>query len=838
MHLRTLVLAWMIMLLPAAAGVAADVYVDGQGCPEIGSGTAHVPFCRIQDAVDAARHGDAVIVRPGVYLENVIIIGKSVTLRSIDPAAADIVAATIIDGGNPASMYGSAVTIEDHGLTDGALLLDGLTLRSGRGRDDRGRKGGGIYCRRGAPTIRNCVLSGNQAAGGVGGGIYCAAGSVTVEHSTFDGNQAEQGGGIWAELSDVTLRRVILSGNSQGAVYLSGGQLNMWSTRVTGNHADPGAAGLAIAGGGAVLVNCTVADNSAATAVAVNAGPLTCTNSILWADAGTVQIAAVNAQLEVSYCDVRGGLEAIDTAGGTLDWVDNLALDPGFVNAPGGDYRLAVGSAAIDAGHPLQPPDGGALDLEGQPRLLGTRVDLGADEFAADCDANGLLDFEELRSGAAEDCNDNGALDICEPDPDCNANGRLDACDLASGSDDCDAGGVPDECQTDADGDGLIDPCDGCPADPLKQGPGLCGCSRVDEDADGDQVSDCVDACPGHDDAADSDGDGWPDGCDGCAQDPHKQGPGSCGCGVADVDGNGDGAPDCVGQCVGPGGAVTECLPGPTAGARDGADDAIDNCTQANPDPLDFDGDGSGAACDPDDDQDGVDDVHDGCPATALGSMVDSDGCPSAAAGAQPNTPADAQTRLTIADPLIDGEVAYLAYVIQVTNLGGSAAYDVALSVRLDLPEGVTVVYASNGALIRDGQLHWPVVGALAGGGEFVRTFLLAISADVIQDTPLTIPLVEVTVAPPRSADERAEGPAAGDGPEDSAVPRSGICGAGCGPGGATFCGLLLGLSLVRRAGRNCPVRRRTRPADRPPGTVSVTAVFPKSAACRVPVRS
>jgi len=52
---------------------------------------------------------------------------------------------------------------------------------------------------------------------------------------------------------------------------------------------------------------------------------------------------------------------------------------------------------------------------------------------------------------------------------------------------------------------------DGCPSDPNKTAPGLCGCGVSDADTDGDGTPDCTDSC---------------------ASDPKKTAPGSCGCGV------------------------------------------------------------------------------------------------------------------------------------------------------------------------------------------------------------------------------------------------------------------------------------------------------------------
>lgn len=68
----------------------------------------------------------------------------------------------------------------------------------------------------------------------------------------------------------------------------------------------------------------------------------------------------------------------------------------------------------------------------------------------------------------------------------------------------------------DADGDGVIDDCDGCPNDPSKTAPGVCGCGVPDTDTDSDEVADCIDNCPTvpNPDQADCDSDGLGDVCD------------------------------------------------------------------------------------------------------------------------------------------------------------------------------------------------------------------------------------------------------------------------------------------------------------------------------------
>lgn len=84
-------------------------------------------------------------------------------------------------------------------------------------------------------------------------------------------------------------------------------------------------------------------------------------------------------------------------------------------------------------------------------------------------------------------------------------------------SNDCNDNGIPDDCELDTDDDGLIDDCDGCPTDPNKSEPGICGCGVPDQnDADMDGIVDCIDNCPtiANPDQADCDGDGLGDVCD------------------------------------------------------------------------------------------------------------------------------------------------------------------------------------------------------------------------------------------------------------------------------------------------------------------------------------
>jgi hypothetical protein len=180
----------------------------------------------------------------------------------------------------------------------------------------------------------------------------------------------------------------------------------------------------------------------------------------------------------------------------------------------------------------------------------------------------------------------------------------------------------------DSDGDGVDDCLDGCPLDPFKIAPGVCGCGVSDDDTDGDGTPDCIDGCPndplkiapgicgcGVSDV-DSDGDGVADCNDGCPNDPFKTSPGICGCGVSDVDSDGDGVADCNDGCpndplkTSPG--ICGCGVSDVDSDGDGVADCNDGCPN---DPFKIAPGACGCGVsDVDSDGDGVADCNDGCP--------------------------------------------------------------------------------------------------------------------------------------------------------------------------------------------------------------------------------
>ncbi len=140
-----LFLALACLLLVAGDGEARIIYVDDDGGVD-GDGTPEAPFQKIQDAVDASKDGDTVLVAEGHYREHVII---NRTLEVLGSGSAT----TTIDGeGN-----GNVVV-----LTADGVIFEGFTVTGSVLSGINGAANKGIYVRSESNIIRNNNCSGNQ----------------------------------------------------------------------------------------------------------------------------------------------------------------------------------------------------------------------------------------------------------------------------------------------------------------------------------------------------------------------------------------------------------------------------------------------------------------------------------------------------------------------------------------------------------------------------------------------------------------------------------------------------------------------------------------------------
>ena len=79
----------------ASSVFAATIHVDDDACPGPGTGAIGDPYCSIQTAIDAAVSGaDEVVVDDGNYNEIIDLLGKAITVRSVNGAAFTTIDAT------------------------------------------------------------------------------------------------------------------------------------------------------------------------------------------------------------------------------------------------------------------------------------------------------------------------------------------------------------------------------------------------------------------------------------------------------------------------------------------------------------------------------------------------------------------------------------------------------------------------------------------------------------------------------------------------------------------------------------------------------------------------
>jgi hypothetical protein len=256
--------------------------------------------------------------------------------------------------------------------------------------------GGGAY----SGTLNNCTLTGNTAY--VGGGAYSGtlndcilaensaqydgggAYDGTLNNCTFVGNWASRGGGAFLG----TVNNCTLSSNTAyegGGAYR--GRLNDCTLTANSAHSDGGGAYVS------TLNNCVLIGNSASYGGGAAWGTLHhCTltaNSATNFGGGAYFSGLDNC---IVYYNTAAGrpnrpnyeqssLNYSCTTPLPLTGSGNITNEPRFVSLTEGDLRLHADSPCINAGHNPYPYAPGSTDLDGDPRIAGGTVDMGAYEF-------------------------------------------------------------------------------------------------------------------------------------------------------------------------------------------------------------------------------------------------------------------------------------------------------------------------------------------------------------------------------------------------------------------------------------------------------------------------
>jgi hypothetical protein len=355
--------------LPANAGI---IYVNSSASGAGNGSTWLDAFTDLQDALKAAFSGDSIFVaadtfkptadtdrnisfqlKTGVKLyggfsDSDTLLSQRDWKNNVTILSADI--------GTPELNTDNSYHVVKGSETDSTAVLDGFTVTMGYA-DGSGNDlyGGGMFNESGSPTVTNVVFSDNFAYNGGGGMRNQVGSSPRVVNAVFLRNatyySGSGGGGMANNVSDPRLTNVTFTENDAGSGY-GGGIANYQSTP-------------------------------------------TLVNVILWGNSAPAgnenEIHNNQSETHVSYSLIEGGLPAGCTGS------NNIFEDPLFENVAAGNLRLIPTSPAVNAGNSAAP-DLSTTDLDGNPRIAGVAVDMGAYEYP--CPTGSVVYVDKSASGA------------------------------------------------------------------------------------------------------------------------------------------------------------------------------------------------------------------------------------------------------------------------------------------------------------------------------------------------------------------------------------------------------------------------------------------------------
>ena len=288
----------------------------------------------IQQAIDAASvAGAVVLVSNGVYSSGARLLSRFVSNRV---AVTKPLIIQSLNGPTVTTIRGTYTpAVRGVYLTNGAIL-SGFTIANGgtstAGDSQSDQSGAGVYCESSHAVISNCVIAQSRAWYQGGGVRYGTLYQCVVSNNTA----SFYGGGVYSSVINNSLVTSNYGGTGGGA-YFS----RATNCTLVGNHS--GSEGGGIYGG--VAWNCIVYSN------------LSVRSSNNYAGA------------DLSYCCTTP----------LAPGIGNFTNNPTLMNQAGSNFRLRSDSPCINSGRNAEGSVG--PDLDGNLRIVGGTVDIGAYEF-------------------------------------------------------------------------------------------------------------------------------------------------------------------------------------------------------------------------------------------------------------------------------------------------------------------------------------------------------------------------------------------------------------------------------------------------------------------------
>jgi len=332
---RNLLLSFSTIILFHTVVLGATWIVDP-------AGQGH--FTSIKPAINAASVFDTILVRPGIYHEELRMTSRhsGVVLRGDGPAGDIVVRAdTLVVG---VWSTDPAVRVERLTITGGAMF-------------------GGVRTQEARVEIRDCIITANNGPGGchgVGGGVQVVLGSdVLIERCTIEENRDwESPGGVIVWSSRADIRRNVFRNNSScygGAIemyHCEGSGVSVIEENVfVGNTADVWGGGIFNVDSSPIIRRNTFVANGEPAKPAI------------WVLGGKPEIShnlIVDSELVV-YCFAYSGFPpSFPVIGENICWsiadetltncgpsTDLLVANPLFCDSASGDFRVCADSPAI-----------------------------------------------------------------------------------------------------------------------------------------------------------------------------------------------------------------------------------------------------------------------------------------------------------------------------------------------------------------------------------------------------------------------------------------------------------------------------------------------------------